>query len=100
MKNNKLVRFLLQCTIYAVAAIMIVVLINFLVDASSTIRPKYTKMAQLALEGNTVAVPENYNERAYQVCIVEEMKDVPETIVIGSSRGMFLGEEITGLSNI
>ena len=57
-------------------------------------------MAKLALSGKTVAVPENYNERSFQMSIVDQMKTMPETVVAGTSRGMYLGEEITGFSSI
>ncbi|MBR1495681.1 MAG: hypothetical protein IJ601_11630 [Acidaminococcaceae bacterium] len=57
-------------------------------------------MAQIALNGNIVAVPKNYNERAFQMEIVGQMKKIPETVVIGSSRGMYLGKEITGYNDI
>ncbi|MBR1439106.1 MAG: hypothetical protein IJ587_11290, partial [Synergistaceae bacterium] len=78
-----------------------VVGINYFVDASGVITPdSYYEMAKLALSGNTIATPLNYNERLYQVAIIEEMKSIPSTIVIGCSRGMFLGEEITGFKNL
>lgn len=79
----------------------IVVGVNYFLDASEVITPgSYSEMAKLALSGNIVATPLNYNERLYQVAIIKEMKSIPNTIVIGCSRGMFLGEEITGYENL
>ena len=79
----------------------IVVGVNYFLDASVVITPgSYSEMAKLALSGNIVATPLNYNERLYQVAIIKEMKSIPNTIVIGCSRGMFLGEEITGYENL
>lgn len=100
MKKGQFILFLIKCGIYTALVLGIIISTNFFVDASSTIRPMHSKMAQLALKGNIVAAPENYNERAYQACIVNEMKRPPETIVIGSSRGMFLGKEITHIEDI
>lgn len=100
MKTKKYVFFLLKVAIYVIVFLTVIVSANYFIDASSIINPKHSEMAKLALEGNIVAVPPNYNERAYQVCIVEQMEKPPETIVIGSSRGMFLGSEITGYHNL
>lgn len=100
MRKNKFIIFLAECAIYFVLVLLLVVSTNYFVDASSTIRPMYTEMAKLALAGNTVAVPENYNERTYQVCVVNQMKRIPDTVVIGSSRGMLIGEDVTGLQNL
>ena len=78
-----------------------VISVNYFVDASQVITTRSSKdMARLALNGQIVAVPKNYNERAYQVSIIEQMKAMPETIVIGSSRGMYLGKDITGYDSI
>lgn len=86
------------------AFILIIVFIsgtNFLIDASEVIRfQTSTQMAMLALDGHIVSIPQNYNERVYQMAIVDGMTEMPETIVIGSSRGMFIGEEITGCKNL
>lgn len=100
MIRKDLVRLIIKAFIYGVSTFTVVVGVNFAVDASSVIRPQHTQMAKLALDGNIVAVPENYNERAYQVCIVDGLTKIPETVVIGSSRGMFVGEEITGYEDI
>lgn len=91
---------LLKAMIYGLCIWGIIVGINVAVDASSVIRPKHMEMAKLALAGNIVSVPNNYNERVYQVCIVENIDCVPETIVIGNSRGMYLGKETTGYDDI
>lgn len=98
--NRKFLFFLIKYSACAALALMLVVLTNYCIDASSIIRPMHTQMARLALAGHTVKVPENYNERAYQVCIVNEMNSVPGTVVIGSSRGMFLGRTITGIDDL
>lgn len=57
-------------------------------------------MAELVLAGNIVAVPENYNERVYEMALLERMKEMPETVVLGASRGMYLGKEITGYKSL
>lgn len=101
LKSKDFIAFVMQGILVGALILSLVMSINFVVDASDVITAKtYTEMAKLALAGNTVAVPENYNERVYQVAIVDETKEIPETIVIGSSRGMFLGEDITGYNNL
>jgi hypothetical protein len=99
-RGNGFIRFLIKGMIYGLIVISVVVGINYFVDASSSIRSEYAEMAKLALDGNIVAVPENYNHRVYQMTIVDEMTEIPETVVIGSSRGMYLGTEITGYDNL
>ncbi len=93
--------FTVQGAFVLLAILSLLVGVNYFVDASQVITSRtHTQMAKLALRGSTVAVPENYNERVYQVAIVDEMEQIPQTIVIGSSRGMFLGERITGYRNL
>lgn len=99
--NPKFRQFVFQNLLYIGLTLGIVVFVNYFVDSSQVNTTKsYREMARLALAGNTVAVPENYNERAFQVSVVEEMSSLPETIVIGSSRGMYLGEEVTSYQHI
>lgn len=100
MKKRDFCLLLLQVLLYGVGTGLIIVCTNIVIDAASVIRPQHTEMAKLALKGNIVAQPENYNERVYQLCIVLNMKTIPETVVIGSSRGMYLGTEITGYQNL
>ena len=100
MRKNEYAFFLLEVAFYALAIVALIVLTNCSIDASSVINPKYMEMAGLSLEGNIVATSDNYNERVYQVCIVEQMDEIPDTIVIGNSRGMYLGTEITGYENL
>ncbi|SDB54340.1 hypothetical protein SAMN02910298_02780 [Pseudobutyrivibrio sp. YE44] len=92
--------FLLEIIIYAGIIFSILLGVNYSVDAASVIKPEYNKMASLALSGNAVVQPENYNERAYQLSVMANMKKMPDTVVIGSSRGMFLGKDITGIDDI
>lgn len=100
MKNKGFLKLVLTTMVYGIITVSVIVAVNVSVDASSVIRPQHTELAKLALAGNTVAVPENYNERVFQVCIVDNMQKIPRTVVIGNSRGMFLGQEITGYTDI
>ena len=101
IKNRFFVFFVMKGIVYIAFILGIIIFINYSVDASHVITAKsHTQMAKLALSGKTVAMPENYNERIYQVAIVNSMKNIPETVVIGSSRGMFLGSDITGFNDI
>lgn len=106
-KRNKissispLILFVVQCAVYGAVVIGLVIAMNASVDASSVISAKsHTSMARIAMSGNIVATGGNYNERVYQVAIVKEMATLPKTLVVGSSRGMNLGEEITGYEDI
>ena len=97
----KFLLFLFQFIFIILLLIAFVVFFNYSIDASHVINAKTHKaMAKLALAGNVVAVPENYNERIFQLAIIENMRIIPETIVVGSSRGMFLGKDITGYTNL
>ena len=99
--NRRFLLFLLRVLIVAAVAVGIVVSVNYFVDASHVITSRtHEDMARLAVEGKTVAVPENYNERHFQLAVVNHMKTLPETVVVGTSRGMYLGEEITGFTDI
>jgi len=100
MFKKGFVKLIMKAMLYGAAILAVVIGVNCAVDASSVIRPQHTRMAKLALDGNIVAVPENYNERVFQVCIVNNRKRMPETLVIGSSRGMFLGADITGYEDL
>lgn len=101
IKNKQFIIFLLQVVFGLFAIVCIVVLFNYFIDASQVIHDElYPEMAKLALEGNTVATPENYDERRYQIAVIENERELPDAIVIGSSRGMYIGEDITGIHNI
>ena len=94
-------KFIINIAFLCIIFSSLVVFINYSIDASGVITPgSYYEMADLALSGNTIVTPLNYNERLYQAAIVEKMKNIPSTIVIGCSRGMFLGVEITGFKNL
>ncbi len=94
-------KLVLRVVVAAVLILGVIVGVNYFVDASQVITSRgQEQMAELVLAGHTVAVPENYNERVYQMALVERMKDIPETIVLGASRGMYLGKEITGYDTL
>ena len=101
IKNRKFIIFNIHGLTVILLVLGLIILTNYGIDASAVVTSGVHKqMARLALTGNIVATPENYNERVYQTAIIEEMREIPETIVIGSSRGMYLGEEITGRENL
>ena len=101
IRNKSFLFFLLRVLIFAALAVGIVVGINYTVDASHVITSRsQEEMAKLVLEGNTIAVPENYNERIFQMAVIDRMTEIPETAVIGASRGMLLGTKITGFKNL
>lgn len=99
--NRHFLLFLLKAALIAALAVGAVVLVNYTVDASHVISTRsQEQLASLVLKGNTVAVPENYNERVYQMAVIGQMPEMPETVVLGSSRGTYLGEEVTGYKNL
>ena len=94
-------KLILRVAIAAVLIVGLIVGVNYFVDASQVITSRgQEQMAELVLGGNIVAVPENYNERVYQTAILGQMKEMPETIVLGASRGMYLGKDVTGYESI
>lgn len=100
-------RFLLFLAFVAQAAVIVTLIyagirtFNMAVDGSSVISSKsHEQMARIALDGQDVALPENYNERVFQMSIVDHLRAMPETVVIGSSRGFYIGRETTGIESI
>ena len=94
-------KLILRVAIAAVLIVGLIVGVNYFVDASQVITSRgQEQMAERVLGGNIVAVPENYNERVYQTAILGQMKEMPETIVLGASRGMYLGKDVTGYESI
>lgn len=100
MHNKNILLSFFQLILFEIIIISFIVITNVTIDASCAIQPQYDEMASLSLAGNIVTQPKNYNERAYQVSIVENMEKLPQTIVIGSSRGMYLGTDTTGYLDI
>ncbi|MBQ7582052.1 MAG: hypothetical protein IJU25_04460 [Lachnospiraceae bacterium] len=101
IKNKAFIGFSLRFVAGLLLAAVLVTGTNTLIDASQIIhKDLYPQMAKLALAGNTVTTPGNYDERRYQLSVIDEMQEVPETIVAGSSRGMFLGTDVTGFDDI
>ena len=101
IRNRRFLAFVLRILIAAVLIVAVIVGINYFVDASQVITSRsQDAMAELVLAGNTVAAPENYNERVYQMAILDHMKEIPETVVLGSSRGMYLGSDVTGYTDL
>ena len=93
-------KFMLLALALVSAALLTISAVNYSIDGSHVWPHNYSQLAELALNDNVVAVPSNYNERLYQVTIVEQMEYYPDTIVIGSSRGFYFGTDITGIDNI
>ena len=101
IRNRKFLLFLLRAAVAAAVVLGVITGINYFVDACHVITYRsQEQMAKLALEGNIVATPENYDDRIFQMAVVDHMQALPETVVVGSSRGMYLGSEITGYENL
>ena len=99
--NKRFLFFVLQLILFTLLILAAIMWVNSSLDAAHVISSKtHEEMAKIALGGETVAVPENYNERIYQLSILDHISSMPETIVIGSSRGMYLGKETTGFESI
>lgn len=93
-------KFALLTLALVFAVLLTIGAINYSIDNSHVWYWNYNQLAKLALSDNMVAVPTNYNERQYQVAIVDQMEQYPDTIVIGSSRAFYLGTDITGIDDI
>ena len=87
----KYLTYLFVITIFSMQALACI--INYSID-SSYVWADYEDMAKLSLQNKIVTTPANYNEREYQLQIIKNQKNIPDTIVIGSSRGMYIGKEI------
>ena len=60
-QKRSFIMFIVQATVYGLAAIAIIIATNIMIDGSSVITSKsHADMARIALAGNIVAVPENY----------------------------------------
>lgn len=101
IRNRRFFLFLLRVLIAAALAVGLVVGINVSVDGSGVITARsHDRMAVLLMQGETIAVPENYNARSLQMAVVNHTPALPETLVLGSSRGMFLGRDNTGYEDL
>ena len=101
IRNRRFFLFLLRVLIAAILAVGLVVGVNVSVDGSHVITARsHEEMAHLLLQGETIVSPENFNGRSLQMAVISQASVPPETLVIGSSRGMFLGREITGFQNL
>lgn len=97
MTKSKYLTYLFVLTIFSMQGLAC--LINYFIDFSHQ-WSDYDKLAKLAINGKTVAVPRSYNEREFQHQIIRNLQSVPNTIVIGSSRGMYLGKEILNSNTV
>lgn len=101
IRNKDFIGFAFRACLGLLLAAGLVALVNDRIDASQVIHgDMYPQMAELALSGETIAVPANYDERRFQAAVILDMEKIPQTIVIGSSRGMFTGSDTTGLEDI
>ncbi len=100
--NKEFIGFSIRVLIGLTLIVGFIMGTNCLIDGSSVISggKLYSNMAQLALSGHIVATPKNYDGRKYQVAVIDELTKEPDTIVIGSSRGMFIGSEIMSDQNL
>ena len=74
--NRRFLVFLLRFLIVAAVVLGLVVGVNYFIDASHVITSRsQEQMAKLVLEGNTVAVPDNYNERIFQVAVLDHNRE-------------------------
>lgn len=101
IRNKDFIGFAFRACLGLLLAAGLIALVNDRIDASQVIHgDMYPQMAELALSGETIAVPANYDERRFQAAVIRGMNSMPQTIVIGSSRGMFTGRDTTGVEDI
>ena len=100
--NAGLGRLAFKSLLVAVTLLLTIIGVNKQIDCSNLLPnpATYNQMAKMCLAGDVVATPANYNERTYQVSVADMMRDVPSVLVVGSSRGMFLGKELPGLTGV
>lgn len=72
-------------------------LVNYLIDPTNAFHPDFERsMAAAQAAGETVYYKTNYDERLFQELYIQQVDPAPETVVLGSSRSMLLGRDITG----
>jgi hypothetical protein len=68
---------------------LLIISVNCFVDPANILSKEYEKcIANYLVEGNNVTDVVNYNERLLQKYFIENMKECPEVITLGSSRIM------------
>lgn len=90
----KMKRFLFKLTAFA-PVIMLVICVNIKIDPANLFKEEYEEKAvKILLSGQNVAGMTNFDERTFQKDFIIESEGCPDTIIIGSSRVMEIGEEV------
>ena len=97
MTYQKYITYFFIITVFAMQPL--VCLFNYLTDYSCQ-WSDYEPIAKQSLQGKTIEIPANYNEREYQHQIIKHLSKIPDIIVIGSSRAMYLGKEILNKESV
>lgn len=94
MNNTKNMKKLFQLNVMVIVAILAcIALINYKIDPAQ-IFADYDTMARIFSEGNNIEVKSNMNERLFKKTIIEQLKNPVDTLVVGSSRGMIIYQDL------
>lgn len=87
-------RFLINSFLFLIPVVILLVSLNYYVDISNSFNTDYSKkIAKILCRGDHVTNLTNYNDRICQKEVISCLQNVPETIVLGSSRGMLIRGE-------
>lgn len=91
--------FLRKILTYTFPVIVIVVSVNLVSDPASLFRGFELQIAKYISNGFNVTGIANIDERILQKKIIENIQNPPETIILGSSRIMMVGEKYYGINS-
>lgn len=87
-------KFVRKVAILALPLIILLVLVNYFVDAARLFDDKFEKqMVKILASGRYITNIENYDERLFQKEIISNKRVRPKLVVIGSSRTMLLSSD-------
>jgi len=86
----------LKKSLYIFPIFIFLILVNYIIDPASLYYRSGVEslMANIIISGQNIHQPKGYNERVFQKTIIKQLKNIPEIIVLGSSRSMSIGDNI------
>jgi len=94
-------KFILKISTFSIPILLAIVLVNYIGDSAHLYNTDYeVKMAKIVKQGDYVTNIDNYDERIFQKEIIENQENTPETIILGSSKAMFIDGALIGDSSV
>lgn len=90
-------KFIIKTILSILPVFILLVSVNYFGDAARLFDSGYEKrMTTILFSGKYITNISNYDDRVFQKEIIENIKNTPETIVIGSSRTMLIDSSFAG----